>query len=696
MLAIRLLMLLFVTFGLGCPTSEAPIDEHGEAELLPWATPDALDQDPGRVVLHRLNNREFELTTRELLGSTLYPGDTLPADPVVAGFDNNAKALTIGTLHVETIEAAVEAMIADGLRAPVTIETTRYEPENEEWSGVAEPSQIGGWNSGIYGVSLYHGAAHSRFITVEHPGPYALRVRACHELYGEGVGPTAPLEFRVNNEVVATFTVVADSEVAHGQHCKQDMQTYAAEGSIELTAGETEITIKGVDYGVVAVDWVELEGPLDATGELPPGRDRLYSCNPHPETGPDPDCARQIMQGFMEEAWRRPVTATEVDKVMAVFTNASLSGSDIHESIAYAVRRALLSPWFLFRVEVPGEATEPTTQALSAHELSARLSYFLWSSQPDAELRATADDGTLLDTKVLSQQALRMLADPKSEALVEGFGGHWLGLTELSEASPDPTLFPSFDEELRQAMGSELRDLIRRAVQGEFSMLDLLTAQSSWLEPRLAQHYGVAQTEAGYATVEGRTGGGVLTTAAFLTLTSNTTRTSPVRRGHWVVSNIMCEKPPPPPDGVEQEFDQSEDADTVPEQLAAHRANPACASCHDQLDPIGIALESFNAVGLSRSTYDDGTPITSAGDLPGVGEFDTVAALASALASQPRTHRCMVQKAFTYALGRATQANDWPFIEPVEASFTAGGYQFADLVVGIVLSEPFRNHRGEE
>ena len=691
MLLIRLLMLVVVTFGLGCRADEPP-----EADVIPWEIPDVLVQDPGRVTLHRLNNRELELTVEELLVSGAFPGDTLPTDPIVAGFDNNAKALTIGTLHVETIEAAVDAVVSDGLRAPVTSETTRYEPENDDWSGVPEPSEIGGWNSEIYGISLYHGAAHSRFISVDHPGPYALRVRACHELYGQDVGPTAPLEFRVNNQVVATFTVVADSQVAFGQHCKQDLQTYTAEGSIELPAGENEITVNGVDYGVVAVDWVELEGPLDATGELPPGRDRLYSCDPHPETGPEPDCARQIVQDFMDEAWRRPVTESEVEKVMAAFTSATLSGSDIHESIAYAVRRALLSPWFLFRVEVPSEATDPAPQLLSAHELATRLSYFLWSSQPDAELRAAADDGTLLQAEVLAQHALRMLADPKAESLVEGFGGHWLGTTELRAASPDPTLFPSFDEELREAMDAELRDLIRRALLGDLSMLDLLTAESSWLEPRLAEHYGLTQTQAGYASVEGRTGGGVLTTAAFLTLTSNTTRTSPVRRGHWVISNIMCEKPPPPPDGVEQEFDQSEGAETVPEQLAAHRANPACASCHDQLDPIGIALESFNAIGLLRSAYEDGTPIETAGALFGVGEFDSVVALASALSSQSRTHRCMVQKAFTYALGRATRANDWPFIEPVEASFVAGGHQFADLVVGIVQSEPFRSHRGEQ
>jgi len=689
-----------VLFALPAGCGEAPPapGTPGEptTEPIPWGTPDELTLDAGRVTLHRLNNREFERTTQELLATELALSDTLPKDPLAGGFDNNAEALTVGTLHVETIEAAIDTMIADGLRAPISLETTRYEPEDEEWSGGGGIAELGGWNTGIYGVSLYHGAAQSRFITVQHAGPYALRVRACHELYGEGVGPAAPLEFRVNNQVVATFVVTADPAVAFGQHCKQDMQTYVAEADIQLEAGETEITVNGVDYGVVAVDWVELEGPLGATGELPPGRARLYSCDPSPETGPDAACARQIVHSFMDEAWRRPVTSAEVDTVMAIFTEVTESGGDIHEGITYAVKRTLLSPWFLFRVEVPSGPTDSETQSLSAHELAARLSYFLWSTQPDAALRALADDGTLLKDSVLEEQVQRMLQDPKADGLVEGFGAHWMGLPDLAVASPDPALFPSFDEVLREAMDLELRDLIGRTLLGDLSMLDLLTAESSWLEPALAEHYGVSLEEGGYATVEGRTGGGVLTMAAFLTLTSNTTRTSPVRRGHWVVSNIMCEEPPPPPDGVEQSFDQSEGADTVPEQLAAHRANPACASCHDQLDPIGIALESFDAIGLFRSTYPDGNPIENSGELEGVGEFESVAALALALSVQTRTHRCMVQKAFTYALGRATRAEDWPFIEPVESSFVNGGHQFADLVVGIVQSGPFRTHRGGE
>ena len=199
----------------------------------------------------------------------------------------------------------------------------------------------------------------------------------------------------------------------------------------------------------------------------------------------------------------------------------------------------------------------------------------------------------------------------------------------------------NFTENLAKGKVEEAK---KYATESAGTMLDLLTAETSWLEPVLAEHYGVTMAEAGYSSVPGRTGGGLLTTAAFLTGTSSTTRTSPVRRGHWVVNNIMCEEPPPAPDGVEQEFDQSEGANTIAEQLAEHRSNPACAVCHDQMDPIGVALESFNAVGLFRTVYDDGTTIETSGELAGIGSFTSVAELASALSGQARTHRCMVQK----------------------------------------------------
>jgi hypothetical protein len=667
-----------------------PEEEPGPAPIPEqWESVEPGPTEAGRVTLHRMNNREFENTLQELLVSDLEVASLLPGDPMAGGFDNNAEALTMSTLYLETVETAVDLMIAESLRPPVSIETVRLEPDDETWSGSGLPGNMGAWDEDLPAVTLYHGSAQSTFATVDHAGPYAIRVSACHEMWGNSC-ESQELPFWVGGELVATFDV--------GNACKTP-ETY--EGEITLTSGEVEMAIGIAETDVCGgshhmVDWIELEGPLDATGELPPGRAKLYICDPEPDGESDASCARSIIQNFMDEAWRRPVTEAEVDEVMIVFNLAGDTGSDVHESIAYAVKRTLLSPWFLFRVEIPDEPETTAQQLLSAHELAARLSYTLWSNQPDEELRELANSGDLLDLAILEEQTRRMLQDTKAEALVDGFGAQWLGLHDLAEAVPDGTTFPTFDDSLREAMDLELRDLIRRSLIGAGTMLDLLTAESSWLEPILADHYGVTMAEGGYSSVPGRTGGGLLTTAAFLTGTSSTTRTSPVRRGHWVLNNIMCEEPPPAPDGVEQEFDQSEGADTVVEQLAAHRANPACAGCHDQMDPIGVALESFNAIGLFRSAYDDGVAIETSGELAGIGSFTSVVELASALSGQTRTHRCMVKKTFTYALGRATGAQDWPFIAPIEKQFLESDFQFVDLMVGIVQSEPFRTHRGGE
>ena len=655
-----------------------------------WETPEPLALDAGRVTLHRLNSVELQNTLQELLGSELALGDTLPADPLAAGFANNAEALTLSTLYLESVESMIDGMIAEGLRPPITVQTTRHHPADESWSGGGLLGNIGRWDEDRPSITLYHHNSHSTFVSVAHSGPYTVRISACHEQFGNSY-PSQVLPFKVDGEILASFDI--------SQQCKTpEIQ----EAEIYLESGERLIELGGVDRELYpdgshhVVEYVELEGPLDATGTLPPGRARLYVCDPEPEGSADAACARQIVHEFAEESWRRPLTEADVDALMEIYQLAFDTGSDVHESIAYAVKRTLLSPWFLFRVEVPDAPESTSSQRLSAHELAARLSYFLWSSQPDDALRAVADDGTLLDSGVLETQTRRMLEDPKAEALVEGFGAHWLVLRELGDAQPDTETYPAFDETLRDAMDVEVRDLLRRVLRSELSMLELLTAESSWLEPRLAEHYGVTQAEGGYASVPGRSGGGLLTSAAFLTTTSNPNRTSPVRRGTWVAKNLMCEEPPPPPDGVEQEFDASEGAETVPEQLAAHRQNPACAGCHDQLDPIGIALESFDGVGLFRTAYPDGNSIETAGELDGVGAFADVTELAAALASQSRTHRCMVQKAFTYALGRETRGDDWPFIAPVETRFKEGDFLFAELVVGIVQSEPFLAHRGGE
>jgi hypothetical protein len=647
------------------------------------------------VTLHRLNNIEFDLTVQDLLLTELALSSTLPPNGSLFGFDNNAEAQKLGVLHVETIESALDAVIADGLRAPIVSETTLHQPEDPSWSGngLAPPKYTCGMGPTYpYDpcIALWHSSAHGANIKVDHTGPYTLRMSVCQE-YNTAF---PSLEFAVDNVVKASFVITAD--------CKNPEEVTA---TIDLEEGLRDILlIKHDQEGtkVVRIDWVELTGPLDADGKLPPGRAKLYQCDPEPAGKPDVACARVIIKRFMDEAWRRPVTDVEVGKVMAFMPppnpdpNAPPVGSiDIHTAIQYAVKRTMWSPWFLFRVEVPDSPDTTSPQRLSAHELATRLSYFLWSTQPDAALREAADDGSLLEDDILEAQARRMLLDPKSEALVDGFGGQWLGLTQLAEATPDMDIYPLFDEPLREAMAAEIRDLSRRVLLGDGSMLDIFTADSRWIEPRLAQHYGLDVTEAGYHSVPGRSHSGLLTTAGILTATSNATRTSPVRRGHWIVSHLLCEEPPPPPDGVEQDLDKpGELAGTPREQLAEHRKNPMCASCHDQLDPVGLALEGFDGIGLLRTKYPDGSPIDVAGDLVGVGPFANVSELAAALAEQPRASRCMVQKAFTYALGRGLRGEDWPFMAPIEESFVASGHRFADLVVGVVSSELFRSHRG--
>ena len=685
------------------PPESAPAEDTDAPEVTPtpsepgtppaWGDPEPLTLDPGRVTLHRLNNRELDLSLQPMLGTELSLGERMPADPLVDGFDNNADALTLGSLHVEVLEAGLTDLVADGLRPPVFSQTTRHEVEDAAWSGGGLASEIGGWNSGVYGVSLYPGADQSRFLTVDHAGTYAVRLRACHELYGAGVGPEAPLEFVVNGTVLGTVTVVADENVSFGNHCKLDMQTYDA-GAVTLPEGEVEMTVSTVDYGMVGVDWVELEGPLGATGALPPGRAKIYVCDPAPKDEPDLDCVRDIFEAFVEEAWRRPVTPAELDAVMLGIEDTLQSGGDVHEAISRGVKRVLLSPAFLFRPEVPSSPEATVPELLSAHALASRLSFFLWSRHPDEALLARATDQSLLTPEVLAAETRRMLADERAEALVDGFGAHWMGLPELDAATPDPAGFPTFDEELRSAMALELRDLMRRVITGELDMKAILTADQTWVAPALADHYGLdGVSEAAYVAVPGR-GAGVLSTGAFLTLSSNPTRTSPVRRGNWVLKNLLCEEAPPPPDGVEQAFDESPDAASIPEQLAAHRANPACASCHDRMDPVGIALESFDAIGAPRTTYPDGTSVETASALTGIGSFDDITELSVALADQEATHRCMVEKTATYALGRTTRAEDWPYLQEVEASFVSGGYTFEALVVALVQSELFRSHRG--
>jgi hypothetical protein len=377
------------------------------------------------------------------------------------------------------------------------------------------------------------------------------------------------------------------------------------------------------------------------------------------------------------------------------------NGGTYHEGIALVAKALMLSPHFFYRVEIDEDPNSTESHPLSSWELATRLSYFLWSSMPDDELFEKASDDSLLDDDVLAEQVQRMLGDHKATALVDNLAGQWLQTRAMDDVSPDVWSFPEWDEDLRVAMKEEMRRMATHIFLEDQSMLTLLTAEETELNGRLASHYGLGSDKtADWSTYDltNTERMGWLTTGGLLTLTSYPTRTSPVRRGKWVLSNVLCEAPAPPPDNVDAvlEDEEAEEGESLVDQLARHRADPICASCHQSMDPIGLGFENFDGTGRWREVDELGQTIEAAGALTDGFSFSTSRQLAEHIAEDPKLVRCMAMKTLTYSLGRAPQVSDWPYLEQIEDDFEAGGHRFSDLVLSIVTSDPFRTRRGEE
>ena len=361
-----------------------------------------------------------------------------------------------------------------------------------------------------------------------------------------------------------------------------------------------------------------------------------------------------------------------------------------------AMTSLLLSPHFVFRVELDDQPTSLSAHPLTDYELASRLSYFLWSSMPDDLLFADADAGALQDPVVLRKTVLRMLADERASALVENFAGQWLHVRAIDNADPDPWFYDGFDDEIRESMRGEANRFFRTFMTEGRDMVELLTAKDSFVDARLAKHYGLPAVSKGYKRVfvDGVHRGGILRQGALLTSLSYPTRTSPVQRGKWVLGQLLCAEPPPPP-GVESLGDEESDKDLpLRERLAMHRTKPECAACHASMDPIGLGLEQFDGIGQWRTKHGKYT-LDPSGELPGAGAFKDADALIGLLAADSRLPSCMVRQVMTYALGRGLLASDDPHIVAIEKAFVAGGRRFVDLVTLVVTSEPFRMRRGE-
>jgi hypothetical protein len=410
--------------------------------------------------------------------------------------------------------------------------------------------------------------------------------------------------------------------------------------------------------------------------------------------------AREIMNAFMARAFRRPSTAAEVDRLLELVKVAESEQENFATSIGLAVQAILVSPHFLFRVELDPEPKPLASRPINDYELASRLSYFLWSSMPDDELFGQARRGTLRKGDQLDLEVKRMLQDPKAQALVENFAGQWLQLRNLKIASPDKLAYPDFDEPLRSAMVEETELFFAAVMKEDRSVLDFIDGDFTFVNERLARHYGIADVKGpqfSRVALDGRQRGGVLTHASVLTVTSNPTRTSPVKRGKWVLENLLGTPPPPPPPGVPPlgEATGAAVGGSLRERMEQHRVKADCAVCHNRMDPLGFGLENYDGIGAWR-TEDGKFKIDPSGTLPGGQSFAGPRELKAILkARQDDFVRCLAEKMLTYGLGRGVEYYDKGAVSDIVAAVRQNDYRFSSLILAVVHSGPFQKRSSQ-
>ncbi|MBX7166204.1 MAG: DUF1592 domain-containing protein [Pirellulales bacterium] len=659
-------------------------------------------RDPGRVTVRRLNRVEYNNTIRDLVGIDYHGADDFPSDDVGYGFDNIGDVLSLSPVLLEKYLAAAEEITS---RAIVTDDPSRPRRVRLEAEDMQSTFDYKGAVNGAFHL-YYPGEVYGTF-DAPAAGPYVVRARA----FGTQAGDEpARMELRFDEANRQTIDVPVTEEAA---------EVY--EAKFELIAGKHRIAAAFLnDFNDaqatdpqrkdrnLAVDYLEIEGPLGLEpAAVPESHRRIIFIQPEADTVEG--CARMVLKQFATRAWRRPATSIEVSRLMRVFHVATEQGESFERGIQLACQAVLVSPYFLYRIELPpgedkpkskrGKDEPPAEDAppgpLNPWALASRLSYFLWSSMPDEELFKLAEEGTLAEPAVLEAQVRRMLADPKSQALVENFAGQWLQLRNLRIIEPDRGRFPEFDEELRAAMRSETEQYFAHIMREDRSILEFLDADYTFVNERLARHYGingVAGPEFRQVSLAGTQRGGVLLQASVLTVTSNPTRTSPVKRGRWVLEQILGTPPPPPPPGAPQLPDDGGGplTGTLRQRTEQHRTDPNCAACHRLMDPLGFGLENFDAVGAWRD-QDGADPIDASGELPNGRTFAGPGGLREILVGQAADfRRCLAQKLLTYALGRGLEAGDRCTVDEICQSVAGSENRFSALVLAIVQSVPFR------
>ena len=706
----------------------APADRADLIAYLETELDEAADAapNPGRTeALHRLNRAEYGNAVRDLLGLELDVTSLLPSDDASFGFDNIAGVLKISESRLEqylnVARRISRAAVGTPLPTPLSHEYRIAETTNQY-------DRIQGLPFGTRGgIQVRH--------HFPQEGEYEIQVDLLCRLDGVcdgsvGFADEHQLLVLVDAADVQSFTLEPRK---HTEFRPPAERTWRVR--LPLTAGAHDVaatfrklpSIREVDspreryirpYYLTGgngwlvnhtiyqpyVDLIRIVGPFNATGPgQPMTRQRVFSCYPEAKADEEP-CAKAILGTLSRRAYRGPVTSQDVEPLLTVYREARKE-SGFEGGIEAALQALLVSPEFLYRVEYdPAGAAPDTNYHIPDLALASRLSFFLWSSIFDEPLLTAAGRGQLKDPVVLEQQVRRMLADPRADRLVENFTGQWLWLRNLPAHRPDRSLFPEFDDTLRAAARRETELLFAAVLREERPVLELLTADYTFVNERLARHYGIPGiygTEFRRVTIPDPQRRGILGHASVLTVTSRPNRTSPVIRGKWILENILGTPAPEPPPDVptlkEEEVGAIANLGTMRERMAAHRVNPVCAGCHAMLEPPGLALENFDATGKWRELDESMTPVDASGAMPDGSKFEDFNGFRTAMLKDPDTFATTVtKKLMTYALGRGLEAHDMPAVRRIVREAKSTGLRLSDLVFGIVRSIPFQMRRTEK
>ena len=681
----------------------------------------ALDPNPGPVApFRRLTRTEYANAVRDLLAVGQLPKEldlatVLPADNASTGFDNLADLLFISPTAMEAYLSAarkISRLVVGDPATPVIVD--RHLLAEDLPQDVRMEGAPVGTRGGLFART---------YLPVD--GDYRVKIE-----FAGNARERHDLEVTVDNERVKVFTLGTGPPPERGYGVFVTPPDKPVEATIPIKAGPRVVAVAWIENTpalsealvrprlrsrgtLPAISSVTISGPYTAAGSGDtPGRRRLFVCQPRGQKEEDA-CAKRLLSTLVRRAYRRAATDADV-RTLLPFFEAGRAEAGFERGIQHALERVLISPHFLFRIErdqAPalsarlatsraaasgGEAVAPVSEV----ELASRLSFFLWSSIPDDELLDLAIRGKLSERDVLGRQVRRMLADPRSEALVTNFAAQWLFLRDVEQKRPDLRVFPDADASLRQAFKRETELFIDSIVREDRSAIDLLTAEYTYVNERLARHYGIANIygpEFRRVTLTDDYRRGLLGKGSLLLLTSYSTRTSPVLRGKYILGNLLGDEPPPPPPNVpllETSSARIGSPLSMREAMVQHRANPACSTCHARMDPIGFALDNFDAIGQWRTLGESGTPIDASGQMPDGTKFEGIVGVRDLLVKRPYGFvNTMTEKLLTYAIGRSLEYYDSSAVRGILRRAERNDYRFSSLILGIVESTPFHMRR---